>query len=215
MYDMKGDMGGAAAVVAALVGAARLDVGVRVTGIVMATDNLPGPDATKPGEIVAARNGTTIEILDTDAEGRLVLADGLCLAAELEPDVVIDVATLTGYARTLGTHFTPMFATDDDLAARLDAAATAAGERVWRLPLIEALEEALEAPWADLRNIPDPDDAGTTAPAVFLRRFVGERRYAHLDIGETGFSAKAHGDTSKGCTGAMARTLIELVRSWA
>lgn len=209
MYEMKGDMGGAAAVLGAMRALADLQVAVRVTAIVMATDNLPGTHATKPGEIVAARNGTTVEILDTDAEGRLVLADGLCLAAELEPDAIIDVATLTGYARVLGTHFTPLMCTDDDLADDLIRAAARAGERVWRLPLPDEFEKALESPIADLRNIPDPDDAGTVAPGVFLRHFAGSTRYAHLDIGETGFSSKDDGDLTKGCTGTMTRTLVE------
>ena len=215
MYDMKGDMGGAAAVIAALRACADLEVRVRVTGFVVATDNLPGPHATKPGEIVTARNGTTVEILDTDAEGRLVLADGLCLAAELEPDAIVDVATLTGYARVLGTHLTPVMSNDDGLAERIAAASTTTGERTWRLPVLDDFVEALESPWADLRNIPDPDDAGTTAPAVFLRHFVGDRRWAHLDIGETGFATKTHGETVKGCTGVMARTLVELARDWS
>ena len=214
MYDMKGDMGGAAAVIAAMRACADLEVGVRVTAIVMATDNLPGPRATKPGEIVTARNGTTVEILDTDAEGRLVLADGLCLAAELEPDAIVDVATLTGYARVLGTHVTPAMSNDDDLAAAIATASTTTGERTWRLPVLDELVEALESSWADLRNIPDPDDAGTTAPAVFLRHFVGDRPWAHLDIGETGFASKTHGETVKGCTGVMARTLAELALTW-
>ncbi len=143
MYDMKGDMGGAAAVIAAMAACADLDVGIRVTGIVMATDNLPGPNATKPGEIVAARNGTTVEILDTDAEGRLVLADGLCLAGELAPDAIIDVATLTGYARVLGTHVTPVMTNDDALAHAIAQAAAVTGERTWRLPVLDDLVERL------------------------------------------------------------------------
>ncbi len=214
MYDMKGDMGGAAAVIAALGACAALNVAVRVTGIVMATDNLPGPGATKPGEIVATRDGTTVEILDTDAEGRLVLADGLCLAAELEPAAIIDVATLTGYARVLGSQYTPVMSNDDGLRDRIVAAARAAGELVWPLPLPDAYTEALESTLADLRNIPDPDDGGTVAPGVFLRNFVAGHAWAHLDIGETGFATKDDGEATKGCTGAMVRTLCELLRTW-
>jgi leucyl aminopeptidase len=214
MYDMKGDMGGAAAVIGAMSACVALDVSVRVTGLIMATDNLPGPGATKPGEIVHARNGTTVEILDTDAEGRLVLADGLCLAAELEPDAIIDIATLTGYGRVLGSHFTPVMSNDDALRSRIVDASEAAGEATWPLPLPEAFVTALESPWADLRNIPDPDDAGTIAPGVFLRHFVNDRKWAHLDIGETGFATKHDGDITKGCTGAMVRTLCELLRTW-
>ena len=214
MYDMKGDMGGAAAVLGALSACVALDVGVRVTAIIAATDNLPGPTATKPGEVVAARDGTTVEILDTDAEGRLVLADALCLASELAPTAIIDVATLTGYAKVLGPHHTPLMSNDDSLRERVLAAATAAGEAVWPLPLPEQYVEALESPVADLRNIPDPDDGGTVAPGVFLRHFVGECPWAHLDIGETGFATKDDGERTKGLTGAMVRTLCELVRTW-
>jgi leucyl aminopeptidase len=115
----------------------------------------------------------------------------------------------------LGTHFTPLMSTDDDLADALMRAATRAGEVIWRLPLPDEFDKALESPIADLRNIPDPDDAGTVAPGVFLRRFAGTARYAHLDIGETGFSSKDDGDVTKGCTGAMTRTLVEYVRSLA
>jgi leucyl aminopeptidase len=214
MYDMKGDMGGAAAVIAALGACRALGVGVRVTGIVLATDNLPGPGATKPGEIVTARDGTTVEILDTDAEGRLVLADGLCLAAELAPTAVVDVATLTGYARVLGPYHTPLMANDDALRDRIAAAAAHAGELVWPLPLPDAYVDTLESPIADLRNIPDPDDGGTVAPGVFLRHFAGDAAWAHLDIGETGFASKDDGEVTKGCTGAMVRTLCELLRTW-
>jgi leucyl aminopeptidase len=139
----------------------------------------------------------------------------LCLAAELEPDAIVDVATLTGYARVLGTHVTPVMSNDDLLADRISVASSATGERTWRLPVLDDFVEALESPWADLRNIPDPDDAGTTAPAVFLRHFVDGRPWAHLDIGETGFATKTQGETVKGCTGVMARTLVELARRWA
>ncbi len=214
MYDMKGDMGGAAAVIGVMSACAELGIAVRVTGLVMATDNMPGPNATKPGEIVSARNGTTVEILDTDAEGRLVLADGLCLAAELAPTAIIDIATLTGYARVLGTHFTPVMSNDTTVCARIKAASVTTGEPIWELPLPEALATALVSPLADLRNIPDPDDAGTIAPGLFLKAFVGGIPWAHLDIGETGFASKDEAEITKGCTGVMVRTLLEMLRNW-
>jgi leucyl aminopeptidase len=213
MYDMKGDMGGGGAVLAVLGALPAIAPRVRVLGIVAATDNLPGPDATRPGEVVVARNGKTVEILDTDAEGRLVLADGLSLGAEHEPVAMFDVATLTGY-RTLGPLFTAVMGNDDALVARVLDAARRAGELAWPLPLPEQYRENIDSPVADLRNIGDPDQADSLLAGLFLREFVNGVPWVHLDIGETGWSSKDDGELTKGATGAGVRTLLELLAAW-
>jgi leucyl aminopeptidase len=213
MYEMKGDMGGGAAVLAVLGALPAIAPRVRVIGIVAATDNLPGPDATRPGEVVVARNGKTVEILDTDAEGRLVLADGLSLGAEHAPVAMFDIATLTGY-RTLGPLFTAVMGNDDALVARVLDAARRAGELAWPLPLPEPYRENIDSPVADLRNIGDPDQADSLLAGLFLREFVNDVPWVHLDIGETGWSSKDDGELTKGATGAGVRTLLELLAAW-
>ncbi len=214
MYDMKGDMAGGAAVLAVLGALPALAPRIRVIGIVAATDNIPGPNATRPGEVVVARNGKSVEIRDTDAEGRLVLADALALGAEHAPVAMFDIATLTGYERTLGTLFTAVMGNDDALVARVVSAAGRAGELVWPLPLPEPYREYIDSPVADLRNIGDPDHADSLLAGLFLREFVAGIPWVHLDIGETGWSTKDAGEVPKGATGAGVRTLIELVTTW-
>jgi leucyl aminopeptidase len=213
MYQMKGDMGGGAAVLAVLGALTAVAPRVRVVGLVAATDNVPGPDATRPGEVVVARNGKTVEILDTDAEGRLVLADALSLGAELAPVAMIDIATLTGL-RTLGNLYTAVMGNDDALIARVLAAADRAGELAWPLPLPEPYREYIDSPVADLRNVGDAEHADSLLAGLFLREFVADIPWVHLDIGETGWSSKDDGEIVKGATGAGVRTLIELIASW-
>ena len=213
MYEMKGDMAGGAAVLAVLGALPAVAPRVRVIGLVAATDNIPGPGATRPGEVVVARNGKTVEILDTDAEGRLVLADGLSLGAEYQPVAMFDIATLTGY-RTLGTIFTAVMGNDDALITRVLDAARRAGELAWPLPLPEPYREYIDSPVADLRNIGDPDTADSLLAGLFLREFVDGIPWVHLDIGESGWSSKDDGEHTKGATGAGVRTLIELLASW-
>jgi leucyl aminopeptidase len=213
MYDMKGDMAGGAAVIATLGALGSIAPRVRVIGIVAATDNIPGPDATRPGEVVVARNGKTVEILDTDAEGRLVLADALALGAEHAPVAMFDIATLTSL-RTLGTLYTAVMGNDDALITRVLDAARRAGEMAWPLPLPEPYREYIDSAVADLRNVGDPDHADSLLAGLFLREFVAGVPWVHLDIGETGWSTKDDGELVKGATGAGVRTLIELLRSW-
>jgi leucyl aminopeptidase len=213
MYDMKGDMAGGAAVIATLGALGSIAPRVRVIGIVAATDNIPGPDATRPGEVVVARNGKTVEILDTDAEGRLVLADALALGAEHAPVAMFDIATLTSL-RTLGTLYTAVMGNDDALITRVLDAARRAGEMAWPLPLPEPYREYIDSAVADLRNVGDPDHADSLLAGLFLREFVAGVPWVHLDIGETGWSTKDDGELVKGATGAGVRTLIELVASW-
>jgi leucyl aminopeptidase len=215
MMTMKDDMGGAAAVIATVAAAADLDLPVKVVGWVAATENMPSGTATRPGDVLVARNGTSIEVLNTDAEGRLVLADGLSLAVEETPDAVIDIATLTGAQRVaLGTGVAAVLGNDDDLIARIIAAGEAAGEPYWRLPLVASYRRHLDSDVADIKNVAATPAAGTIMAALFLQEFVGDATWAHLDIATPAWSETEEGWLSKGGTGWGARTLIELLRAY-
>jgi leucyl aminopeptidase len=215
MRDMKSDMAGAAAVAA--VCSALSDIGVRldVTAFLPLAENLPGSDAQRPDDVITHHGGITVEVRDTDAEGRLLLADALHAASELEPDAIVDVATLTGTAiSALGRYAAPIMSTDEDLLSSLRTAAEVAGESLWPLPLWEDLEEFLRSPVADLRNVgddarTDPGGHAITA-ALFLRRFVGEVPWAHLDIAGPAFLAPelARHHMPAGGTGFGVRTLL-------
>ena len=214
MATMKTDMTGAAIVLAAVSACHDLDVRVKVTAIAPMTENMPGGGAMKPGDVLTARNGTTIEVLNTDAEGRLILADGLSLAAELEPDVIIDVATLTGAAVVaLGGSMAAVMANDRELAASLLEASSRAGEPLWELPLFDAYETQLESEIADVKNIGSPGQAGSITAGLFLQRFVGDIPWAHLDIAGPARSEKSEGYLSKGGTGFSLRIILEYLRS--
>ncbi len=216
MMAMKTDMSGAAIVMATLSAVARLRIPLRVTAIAALTENLTGDRATKPGDVVTARNGTTIEILNTDAEGRVILADALSLAVEANPDVIIDVATLTGAQRVaLGDEVGALYATSDDLARALTEAAALAGEPLWQLPLVDSYERHLESDVADLRNIAKGGGAGSITAALFLRHFVGSRPWAHLDIAGPGRSEQTRGYVTKGGTAFGARALVRYLESVA
>ena len=187
MLDMKSDMGGAAAVLGAVRAAADLQLPLRVTALLALAENMPSGTAQRPGDVLTQYGGRTVEVLNTDAEGRLVLADALVYAdRDLQADVVVDVATLTGAMPVaLGKKIAGLFANDDALADELAAAAEASGERLWRLPLVDDYRHALDSPTADLRNIGDPRkklQGGSITAALFLREFVGGRPWAHLDI---------------------------------
>ncbi|MGH9055362.1 MAG: leucyl aminopeptidase [Acidimicrobiales bacterium] len=215
MMTMKSDMGGAAAVIAATVALAEVEVPVAVTGWVAATENMPGGSAIHPGDVVAARNGTTIEVLNTDAEGRLVLADALSLAAEEKPDAIVDVATLTGGQRVaLGSGVAAVMGTDEDLVRRVIAAGSAAGEPAWELPLFPGDRKLLDSDVADLRNVTATTAASSIMAAMFLREFSAGRAWAHLDIAAPAFVDTDDGWLTKGATGWGTRTLMELVRAW-
>ena len=211
MKQMKIDMAGGAAVIAAMSALAGLRAGVRVTGLVATAENMPSGSALHPGDVITHFGGRTTEVLNTDAEGRLVLADALAYAdTVLEPDVLVDVATLTGAARVaLGGVLGALYATDDQLAAALLAAGTDAGEPLWRMPLVDDYGDALESPVADLANVPHSSRprAGFIEAALFLREFTGGRPWAHLDIaGAARFGPD--GDEVKGATGFGARLLL-------
>lgn len=215
METMKTDMSGAAAVLAATRALALLKPDVVVTSVVPSTENMPGGAAVKPGDVFRARNGKSVEILNTDAEGRLVLADGLSLAAEGEPDAMVDVATLTGACVVaLGPRYGGLFSNDDDLAARVEAAAAAAGEPVWRMPLVQEYRKLLDSEVADMKNIGNRYGGAITA-GLFLSEFVADRPWAHLDIAGPARAERTDGWTVKGATGFATRTLVEMVDSFA
>lgn len=214
METMKTDMGGAAAVLAAMDAAAALGSRIRVTAITPLTENMPSGSATKPGDVLTARNGKTIEVLNTDAEGRLVLADGLSLAAEADPDAILDLATLTGAAVVaLGKDVAALLGNEDTLLAEVEAAGQRAGEAIWRLPLPDEYRSHIESEVADMRNVGRPGQAGTIAAAMLLREFVGTVPWAHLDIAGPSRSDENSRYLTKGGTGFGVRTLVNLMTS--
>jgi len=216
MTTMKTDMSGAAAVLGALSACAAAGVRISVTGITPVTENMPGGGAIKPGDVLQARNGKTIEVLNTDAEGRLILADGLSLAAELAPDAIVDLATLTGACVVaLGGQIAGLFGNDDGLAARVGAAAQRAGEATWPLPLVEEYRAHIESDIADMKNVGKNGQAGAIAAALLLANFVGETPWVHLDIAGPARSDEDRGVVTKGGTGFGVRTLVALAESFA
>jgi leucyl aminopeptidase len=217
MMTMKMDMGGAAAVLGAFSAINAIAPRCRVLGFIPMTDNMTGGDATRPGDVLQLRNGTTVEVLNTDAEGRLILADALSLAVEEQPDAIVDLATLTGAVETaLGNRIAGLLANDDVWCEQVEAAAGAAGERLWRLPLPDDYRPRLESDVADLRNIATSKDAGTITAALFLEHFVGDDvAWAHLDIAGTAWRGDGDdGEWSKGGTGYGVRLLLELARTF-
>ncbi len=221
MVGMKYDMAGAATVLAVVRAAAALALPVRVSAWLCIADNMPSGRATRPGDVLRILDGTTVEVLNTDAEGRLVLADGLVAASRTRPDAVVDVATLTGaIIVALGNRHTGVMGEDDEVAAYL-AAAERAGEAAWQLPLPDHMEEELDSPIADMQNakIGDPS-GGSLFAGLFLRRFVGRVSdepdapripWVHLDIAGSGTTKAAYGATDKGPTGATVRSLLEYI----
>ncbi|MEY9213730.1 leucyl aminopeptidase [Thermobifida halotolerans] len=213
MKLMKTDMSGAGIVLAVLAALRDLGVRTRVTGLMALAENAFSGSAVRPGDVLTTYSGRTVEVLNTDAEGRLVLADAMGYAvAELAPDVLVDVATLTGAAKVaLGTGIGALFATDDDLAAALVDAGERSGEALWRLPLQEEYRDTLDSPVADLANVGVKSDyghPGATEAALFLREFVGSVPWAHLDIAGPGRSMSEEGVLSKGGTAFTTRLLL-------
>jgi leucyl aminopeptidase len=214
MHEMKFDMSGGAAVIEAVGAIAALGLPVRVAGVVGATENLPSGRSMKPGDIVRARNGTTIEINNTDAEGRLVLADCLTYALELGAERLVDLATLTGGIVTaLGDAYSGLFANDDGWAAAVSAAGELTGERVWRMPLDPEYARMIEGRYADIVNSTEARKATAVTAAEFLHRFAGDEvPWAHLDIAGAAYdSGKAY--APKGGAGWGVRLLVELARA--
>ncbi|MCY3561848.1 MAG: leucyl aminopeptidase [bacterium] len=216
METMKMDMSGAAAVLGTMRVVKTLAPPIRVTGYIPVTDNMLGGDATRPGDILTIRNGKTVEVLNTDAEGRLILADALSLASEARPDAIVDLATLTGACMVaLGTKVAGLMGNHDGWIGAVDAAADRAGERVWRLPLPADYRKQLDSPAADLKNIGDRW-GGTLTAGLFLQEFVAEGiPWAHLDIAGPAWTDSVDGESAKGGTGFGVRLLVDLIRNFS
>ena len=213
MADMKGDMAGGAAVMAAVSAIARLKPKVNVTAIIPATENMPGGNALKPGDILTAMNGKTIEVLNTDAEGRLILADALAYARKLGAKYIIDVATLTGACKiALGDVCTGAFSNNQRLMNKVIAAGNESGELIWPMPMYDEYKEKLKSDVADIKNIGNRY-AGAITAAKFLGEFIDGTPWVHLDIAGTSESTKEQGHLVKGATGVTVRTLVNLVLS--
>jgi len=219
MVPMKTDMAAGGAVIAVMTALRDAGVRVPVTALVAAAENMPGASALRPGDVIRHYGGRTVEVFNTDAEGRLVLADALAYAdATLEPDVLVDLATLTGAASIgLGRRHGALYSSDDRLAGELTAAAESCGERLWRMPLVEDYRPALGSEVADLSNISrDPHiHGGSITAALFLREFVGNRRWAHLDIAGPARADKDEHEVSRGGTGYGARLLLRWLEGLA
>jgi len=215
MGEMKGDMAGGAAVMAAISAVAQLKSKINVMAIVPATENLPGDSALKPGDILTAMNDKTIEIISTDAEGRLILADALSYAKQHGAKVMVDVATLTGACRVaLGDVCSGAFGNNQELVDKVIAAGAEAGERIWQMPMYEEYKEQNKSEVADIKNIGGKYGGAITA-AQFLAEFAGDTPWVHLDIAGTSMSEKERNYLVKGATGVPVRTLVNLALSLA
>ena len=215
MEAMKTDMAGAATVYGAMQAIAELALPIRVLGVAPLSENMTGGAAQRPGDVFVAYRGKTVEVLNTDAEGRLVLADGLGIAVESEPDLIIDVATLTGAAKVaLGPTIGAIFGNDDDAVAAVEAAARFSGEPMWTLPLERSYRKQLKSTIADIKNIGDRYGGAITA-ALFLSEFVDDLPWVHLDVAGPARADKADHYVSAGGTGFGVRTLVELAREMA
>jgi leucyl aminopeptidase len=209
---MKTDMTGAAVALATVLGAAADGVAHRVTAVLPLAENHVGADSYRPGDVLTMFGGTTVEVANTDAEGRLVLADALAwVDATLDPDVLIDVATLTGAATIgLGKQYAALYSQDPVLVDDLVAAGESSGERAWHMPLVDEYEEAVRSEVANLRHVPldRKIGGGSITAALFLRHFVGSRTWAHLDIAGPARSSSDKHEVSEGATGFGARLLL-------
>jgi leucyl aminopeptidase len=216
MEEMKIDMSGAAVVLSTMCALAELDLALHVVGLMPLVENMPSGTAQRPGDVVRAGNGTTIEVADTDAEGRLILADALVYAARLKPNAIIDLATLTGTIfYVLGDTAAGLFSNDQPLADRIKHAATLTGERVWQLPLFPEFRKYLESDIADIRNISaKKSGGGASKGAAFLSEFVQGLKWAHLDIAAVAAPSEGTSLSPKGGSGWGVRLLLELCRAW-
>jgi leucyl aminopeptidase len=218
METMKCDMSGAAAVLAATSAIARLGVPVNVIGYLPLAENMPGGEAQRPSDVITIYGGKTVEVLNTDAEGRLVLADGIARSGADNPDLIVDIATLTGAATVaLGRRTAGVMGTSESVAADVAAVMRDAGEPAWAMPLPEELRKGLDSPVADLANVASARDGGMLVAGLFLREFVPEGvAWAHLDIAGPAFNeGSAYGYTPKGGTGAAVRALVAIAECTA
>jgi leucyl aminopeptidase len=217
MVAMKSDMAGSAAALGAISAIADLQPNIRVSVLMMCAENALSGTAQRPSDVITQYGGTTVEIINTDAEGRLVLADGLAYADKnLDPDYLVDIATLTGAATLgLGRQYAAMYTRDNKLAASLSAIGETSGERVWHMPLVDDYADSLESDIADLNHAADKHDysAGSVTAALYLEHFVGDRKWVHLDIAGTARSESDSGENPKGGTGYGVRLLVDWILS--
>ena len=212
METMKTDMSGGAAVLAAMSTLPAVEPGVKVIAIIPATENMPGGSATKPGDVLRIRNGKTVEVLNTDAEGRLVLADGLSLAVEAGVDAILDLATLTGSCVVaLGRRIAGLMGNHEGWIEQVRHAAQRAGESVWPLPLPDEYRKQIDSDVADIKNVGGGRHAGALTAGLFLKEFVADGPWAHLDIAGPARSEEEDGYVTKGGTGFGVRTIVELL----
>jgi leucyl aminopeptidase len=215
MHEMKYDMSGAAAVLESVAAIAELDLAIDLIAVIPSTENMPSGTAIKPGDVITQYNGVTVEVNNTDAEGRLILADALAYAIELGAERVVDLATLTGaVVIALGSTFAAVIANDDELAAEVAGAGETSGELTWRLPLHPEFKEMMKGNVADLSNLASKRKAGTITAASFLEEFVGETPWAHIDIAGTAWDVGRE-YTGKDASGYGVRLLVELARRQA
>jgi len=194
---------------------ARLKPKINVTGLVPATENMPSGSAQKPGDVLKPMNGKTVEVLNTDAEGRLILADALCYARKEELSPVVDVATLTGACMVaFGTVCSGVFSNNQNAADRLLEASKATGEKMWQMPMFEEYSEMIKSDIADIKNVGNRNGGAITA-AQFLAEFIDDTPWVHIDIAGTFLAEKNNGYLVKGATGVAARTLVSMVLSLA
>ena len=216
MSKMKYDMGGAAAVLGTFAGLPALGLPFRLVGLIPTAENMVSDRAIKPGDVLRALDGTTVEVTNTDAEGRLLLADALGYAKRLDPDVVIDLATLTGaISIALGRHYAGLFTSDDALAGELTRAGESVGEQLWRMPMGPAYLAEMKSDTADLVNSNEKREGGACLAASFLQHFAGSMRWAHLDIAGVGWSYAERAESSKGPNGFGVRLLLRWLESRA
>jgi leucyl aminopeptidase len=207
MDEMKYDMCGGASVFGTISAVAELDLPINVVGIIPAVENMPSSTATNPGDIFTSMSGQTIEVLNTDAEGRLILCDAITYSERFNPEVVVDIATLTGACViALGKHATGLLSNHNPLARELLNAGDESGDRAWQLPLWDEYQQQLNSPFADIANI-GGRDAGTITAACFLSRFAEKYHWAHLDIAGTGWIS----GTNKGATGRPVALLMQYI----
>jgi leucyl aminopeptidase len=215
MIPMKSDMAGAAVILATLTALEELQPNIRVTALMMCAENAFSGTAQRPSDVITHYGGTTVEVTDTDAEGRLVLADGLAYADKnLDPDYLVDIATLTGSATLgLGKQYAAMYTRDEQLARDFEFAGIESGDRVWHMPLVDDYKDSLESDVADFNNISKKVkySGGSIIGALFLEHFAGNRRWVHLDIAGTGRSEVDAGENPKGGTGYGVRLLTQWI----
>ena len=213
MEEMKFDMCGAAAVIGIIEAAAKLEIPVKVTGIFATTDNLPSGSAYKPGEIITMMSGKTVEIVNTDAEGRMILGDALHYASQLKPDHIVDYATLTGACVVaLGADAAGLFSNNDELAQKLIESGERVGERLWRMPVWDDYKDLIRSDWADMKNS-GGRWGGAISAAVFLKEFVDCPSWAHLDIAGTAYAESENPREARGANGAGVRVTVDFLQS--